>query len=65
MYYFCSPKNLRGLYPEILKQKATEFGLKGKVYNSVSEAYTMAKEKSTVSDLIYVGGSTFVVAEIL
>ncbi|RXR34769.1 bifunctional folylpolyglutamate synthase/dihydrofolate synthase [Flavobacterium piscinae] len=65
LYYFCSPKNLRGLHPEILKQKADEFGLNGKVYNSVSEAYTMAKEKSTANDLIYVGGSTFVVAEIL
>lgn len=65
VYYFCSPKNLRGLHPEILKQKADEFGLNGKVYNSVSEAYTMAKEKSTANDFIYVGGSTFVVAEIL
>jgi dihydrofolate synthase/folylpolyglutamate synthase len=65
VYYFCSPKNLRGLHPEILKQKADEFGLNGKVYNSVSEAYTMAKEISTANDLIYVGGSTFVVAEIL
>ncbi|MFY7742028.1 MAG: bifunctional folylpolyglutamate synthase/dihydrofolate synthase [Flavobacterium sp.] len=65
LYYFCSPKNLRGLHPEILKQKAVEFGLKGKVYNSVSEAYKKAKEKSTAKDFIYVGGSTFVVAEIL
>jgi len=53
------------LHPEILKQKAVEFGLKGKVYNSVSEAYKKAKEKSTAKDFIYVGGSTFVVAEIL
>ncbi|WP_396151661.1 bifunctional folylpolyglutamate synthase/dihydrofolate synthase [Flavobacterium sp.] len=65
LYYFCSPKNLRGLHPEILKQKAVEFGLKGKVYNSVSEAYKNAMEKSTANDFIYVGGSTFVVAEIL
>lgn len=64
-YYFCSPKNLRGLHPEILKQKATEFGLKGKVYNSVSEAYQEAKEIADTNDFIYVGGSTFVVAEIL
>jgi dihydrofolate synthase / folylpolyglutamate synthase len=64
-YYFCSPKNLRGLHPEILTQKAAEFGLNGKVYNSVSEAYKKAKEKSSANDFIYVGGSTFVVAEIL
>ncbi|UPQ77869.1 bifunctional folylpolyglutamate synthase/dihydrofolate synthase [Flavobacterium azooxidireducens] len=64
-YYFCSPKNLRGLHPEILKEKAIEFGLNGKVYNSVSEAYQEAKETAGANDLIYVGGSTFVVAEIL
>lgn len=65
LYYFCSPKNSRGLHPEILKENAVKFGLKGKVYNSVSEAYKKAKEKSTTNDFIYVGGSTFVVAEIL
>lgn len=65
VYYFCSPKNLRGLDPEILQQKALIFELKGKVYNSVSEAYKEAKKKSTAKDFIYVGGSTFVVAEIL
>lgn len=65
VYYFCSPKNLRGLDPEILQQKALIFELKGKVYNSVSEAYKDAKKKSTAKDFIYVGGSTFVVAEIL
>ncbi|MCB0442532.1 MAG: bifunctional folylpolyglutamate synthase/dihydrofolate synthase [Flavobacterium sp.] len=65
LYYFCSPKNLRGLNPEILKQKAKEFGLNGKIYNSVSEAYQKAKEMAKPKDLIYIGGSTFVVAEIL
>ena len=64
-YFFCSPKNLRALNPEILKQKAALFGLKGKVYNSVSEAYLSAKEIAGTNDFIYIGGSTFVVAEIL
>lgn len=64
-YFFCSPKNLRGLNPEILRQKATEFGLNGKVYNSVSEAYRKALKTAASNDLIYVGGSTFVVAEII
>lgn len=64
-YFFCSPNNLRGLNPEILKQKAAEFELKGKVYNSVSEAYQNAREIASSNDLIYLGGSTFVVAEIL
>lgn len=64
-YFFCSPKNLRGLNPEILRQKAAEFGLNGKVYNSVSEAYHKALKTAASNDLIYVGGSTFVVAEII
>ncbi|HLF50825.1 folylpolyglutamate synthase/dihydrofolate synthase family protein [Flavobacterium sp.] len=65
IYYFCSPNILRGLDAKILEQKAAEFGLKGKVYNSVSEAYQNALQTAEKSDFIYIGGSTFVVAEIL
>lgn len=64
-YFFCSPKNLRGLNPEILEKNATKFGLNGKVCNSVSEAYQEAKKTAGSNDFIYVGGSTFVVAEII
>ena len=65
IYYFCKPNMPRGLDAKILEQKSQEFGLTGKVYNSVSEAYTSAKENAVVSDFIYIGGSNFVVAEIL
>lgn len=64
-YYFCRPNVPRGLDAEILKQKASNFGLFGKVFNSVSEAYVNAKEMASKSDFIYIGGSTFVVAEIV
>jgi dihydrofolate synthase/folylpolyglutamate synthase len=64
-YYFCSPKILRGLDAGILHEKAIDFGLSGEVYNSVSEAYYEARLNATSEDFIYVGGSTFVVAEIL
>ncbi|MBG6063067.1 dihydrofolate synthase/folylpolyglutamate synthase [Flavobacterium sp. CG_9.1] len=64
-YYFCKPNIPRGLDPQILKQKAAHFDLKGEVYISVSEAYQKAIENATKSDFIYIGGSTFVVAEIL
>ena len=64
-YYFCKPNIPRGLEVQILKQKATSFGLKGEVYNSVSEAYQKALENAGATDFIYIGGSTFVVAEIL
>lgn len=64
-YYFCKPNVPRGLDAEILKQKASDFGLLGKVFNSVSEAYEEAVNSAKDSDFIYIGGSTFVVAEIV
>ncbi|MGZ9735258.1 bifunctional folylpolyglutamate synthase/dihydrofolate synthase [Flavobacterium sp. GNP002] len=65
IYYFCKPNIPRGLDVLILKQKAASFDLKGEVYNSVSEAYQKAIGNAAKSDFIYIGGSTFVVAEIL
>jgi dihydrofolate synthase/folylpolyglutamate synthase len=65
IYYFCKPNIPRGLDASILYQKATTFGLHGEVFNSVSEAYKKALQVATKSDFIYIGGSTFVVAEIL
>ncbi len=64
-YYFCKPNVPRGLDAEILKQKASNFSLYGKVYNSVSEAYGESVNLAIDSDFIYIGGSTFVVAEII
>ncbi len=64
-YYFCRPNIPRGLDATILQQNAHRFGLTGKAYNSVSEAYQAALKLATKNDFIYVGGSTFVVAEIL
>ena len=65
IYYFCKPNIPRGLDAAVLAQKALEFGLHGKVYNSVSEAYQNAVQNATTTDFIYIGGSTFVVGEIL
>jgi len=64
-YYFCRPDIPRGLDASTLQRKAISFALNGKVYNSVTEAYKNALENASESDFIYVGGSTFVVAEIL
>ena len=64
-YFFCKPNISRGLDVEILQQKASEFGLNGNLYNSVSEAYQSALEQASGNDFIYIGGSTFVVAEIV
>jgi dihydrofolate synthase/folylpolyglutamate synthase len=65
IYYFCKPNIPRGLDALLLQENATKFGLQGKVYPSVSESYSKALESARATDFIFIGGSTFVVAEIL
>jgi dihydrofolate synthase/folylpolyglutamate synthase len=64
IYYFCKPNIPRGLDAKLLQKKASEFQLKGNVFNSVTEAYEAATINASKEDFIYVGGSTFVVAEV-
>jgi len=64
-YYFCKPNILRGLEAVDLMQQAECFGLKGKSFASVKQALQEAKKAAKPTDLIFVGGSTFVVAEIV
>jgi dihydrofolate synthase/folylpolyglutamate synthase len=63
-YYFCKPNIPRGLDASLLQEKAFQFSLKGNTYSSVTEAYGASKNNSTKNDFIYIGGSTFVVAEL-
>lgn len=65
VFYFCKPKIERGLSAKILKEKAATYNLLGNTYNSISIAYKTALANSNTKDLIYIGGSTFVVAEII
>ena len=64
-YYFCRPDIPRGLEAESLKQKAESFDLHGEVYPSVITALQAAQANATDKDLVFVGGSTFVVAEVV
>ena len=64
-YYFCKPNIPRGLDATVLKIQAINFGLVGEVFSSVKKALQSAQEKATNKDLIFVGGSTFVVAEVV
>lgn len=64
-YYFCKPKNERGLNARILQEKARTHQLVGNTYASVTKAYKAALEKSSDKDLIFIGGSNFVVSEII
>jgi dihydrofolate synthase/folylpolyglutamate synthase len=65
IYYFCKPDIPRGLDAESLKLKAEGFGLKGEVYPSVKDALQAAQQSAGENDLVFVGGSTFVVAEVV
>lgn len=65
IYYFCKPAVIRGLAVAKLQQKARAYELIGASYVSVSEAYKSAMTGAKAKDLIFIGGSTFVVAEIL
>ena len=65
IYYFCKPNIPRGLDAEELKQIFFRHNLKGEAYNSANEAYMAALNNAKNEDLIFIGGSTFVVAEII
>lgn len=65
IYYFCQPNLERALTSIELCNQAKEFNLKGKTFSTVADAYANAKLNAKEKDLIFIGGSTFVVAEIL
>mgnify|MGYP001051987097 CR=1 FL=1 len=64
-YYFCKPNIPRGLDAEALFNYFKGKNYVGAIYNSVNEAYKQALIEAEKEDVIYVGGSTFVVAEII
>jgi len=64
-YYFCRAAIPRALDQNILASEALRYRLKGETYLSVREAYITALQEAGAGDLVFVGGSTFVVAEVL
>lgn len=64
-YYFCKANLFRALDASLLREHASKYNLKGRAYSSVKNALKAAKRKAAADDLIVVGGSTFVVAEIV
>ena len=64
-YYFCKPDIPRGLEAENLQQQAAALHLHGQTYPSVKEALQAAQHWAGENDLVFAGGSTFVVAEIV
>lgn len=65
IYYFCKPNLERGLPTRELKSLAEGFGLRGESFDSVINAKKQAILSAKINDLVFIGGSTFVVAEAL
>lgn len=63
-YYFCQANIPRAMDAAALASRAKEFGLSGTVVPDVNEALRLAREQAGAHDFIFVGGSTFVVAEL-
>lgn len=64
-YYFCKADMPRALASEKLLEAAKNMGLAGNAFHSVAEAYEAAKARAEADDIIFVGGSIFVLGEIL
>ena len=64
-YFIAKPNIPRGMETDILAEKMSTFGFDFEICNSIPVAYEKAKAKAQANDMIYIGGSTFVVAEIL
>lgn len=63
-YYFCQAKIPRAMDATVLCEKAQHAGLRGEVIPDVNEAKRIALKNASKNDLVFIGGSTFVVAEI-
>ncbi len=64
-YYFTRASVARALPEAELMEAAARHGLQGTAYPSVAEALQAARQQATENDFIYVGGSTFIVADAL
>lgn len=64
-YYFCQPDLPRAKPANELREEAKAYNLHGEYYSSVADALDAAKKSADKNDLIFVGGSTFVVAEVV
>ena len=59
------PDNKRGVDEDIIEELAKQKGLNGQCYKSVKEAYKAASHNASHDDFIFVGGSTYIVADFL
>jgi dihydrofolate synthase/folylpolyglutamate synthase len=64
-FYFAKPNIPRGMDVNEIKEIAARLNLNFNLFNSVSDALKSAKANAKANDLIYIGGSTFIVAEVV
>lgn len=65
IYYFTKAETHRAINEQILKEKAEAKGLFGNTYPTVSQAYNAAKDNARENDFVFIGGSSYVVADLL
>lgn len=64
-YYFTRASIERALTPEEIAKKALVYGLRGDTYDNIKQAIDAAKQNADENDLIFIGGSSFIVADAL
>lgn len=64
-YYFTKPQSKRAIPEKDIQRKAMTHGLAGDCYNDVPSAYTAAKKMTTPDDMIFIGGSSYIVSDLL
>lgn len=64
-YYWTQPSTKRAIPVEKLSELALKLGLHGELYHSVKEAYNAALKNAEEDDFVFVGGSSYVVADLL
>ncbi|MDA9374285.1 bifunctional folylpolyglutamate synthase/dihydrofolate synthase [Flavobacteriaceae bacterium] len=65
LYYIAAPAIQRGLDPLVFIEQAKRYNLFCNHYESVNEAFKAAKKQAKKEDLVFIGGSNFVVAEVV
>ena len=63
-YFFCEAKIPRAMDATVLFHEARELQLKGEIVRDVNDAIHQARRRASTEDMIFIGGSTYIVAEI-
>jgi len=64
-YYFTKAETHRAVNEMVLREKAEERSLSGSTYSSVAQAYNAVKKNAKDNDFVFIGGSSYVVADLL